>query len=133
MTSNGTYDGLFQLTGVFGFLSADFYVVSGQAQLISAFSNGAIYANVVTTATGVWQHLTLNSNSGTSEIALYSFGAGDFYVDNVFTDAFHHGEPGSSVTTFSAGVPEPASWVLMILGFGGLGAMLRRHRGMLTA
>ena len=26
-------------------------------------------------------------------------------------------------------VPEPASWALMILGFGGLGAALRRHRG----
>lgn len=30
------------------------------------------------------------------------------------------------VTT--AGVPEPASWALMLLGFGGLGAMLRRGR-----
>jgi choice-of-anchor C domain-containing protein len=27
-----------------------------------------------------------------------------------------------------AGVPEPASWALMILGFGGLGATLRRQR-----
>jgi len=26
------------------------------------------------------------------------------------------------------GVPEPASWALMILGFGGAGAMLRRRR-----
>jgi hypothetical protein len=26
------------------------------------------------------------------------------------------------------GVPEPASWALMVLGFGGLGAMLRRER-----
>ena len=28
-----------------------------------------------------------------------------------------------------ASVPEPASWSLMILGFGGLGAVLRRRRG----
>ncbi|MEW5687847.1 MAG: PEPxxWA-CTERM sorting domain-containing protein [Pseudomonadota bacterium] len=32
-------------------------------------------------------------------------------------------EPGSL-----AGVPEPASWALMITGFGGAGAMLRRRR-----
>ncbi|HMC96002.1 MAG TPA: PEPxxWA-CTERM sorting domain-containing protein [Polyangia bacterium] len=28
----------------------------------------------------------------------------------------------------SAAVPEPASWALMIIGFGGLGAGLRRTR-----
>lgn len=31
-------------------------------------------------------------------------------------------------TMTSAGVPEPAAWALMILGFGGLGAVLRRCR-----
>ena len=29
---------------------------------------------------------------------------------------------------FVASVPEPASWALMLLGFGGLGAMLRARR-----
>ena len=28
----------------------------------------------------------------------------------------------------TAGVPEPATWALMILGFGGVGALLRRRR-----
>lgn len=28
----------------------------------------------------------------------------------------------------TAGVPEPRTWALMLLGFGGLGAMLRRRR-----
>jgi hypothetical protein len=27
-----------------------------------------------------------------------------------------------------AGVPEPASWALMLVGFGGMGALLRRRR-----
>jgi hypothetical protein len=31
------------------------------------------------------------------------------------------------------GVPEPATWGLMILGFAGLGAMLRRQRAAATA
>ena len=34
---------------------------------------------------------------------------------------------GSSVFG-SAAVPEPAAWALMILGFGGVGTMLRRRR-----
>jgi hypothetical protein len=29
----------------------------------------------------------------------------------------------------TGGVPEPAAWALMLLGFGGLGAVLRRRRG----
>jgi len=32
-----------------------------------------------------------------------------------------------------AGVPEPATWALMLLGFGGLGAMLRRRRSLAFA
>lgn len=30
--------------------------------------------------------------------------------------------------TFSSSLPEPASWGLMIIGFGGMGAILRNHR-----
>lgn len=33
-----------------------------------------------------------------------------------------------SITSAVGGVPEPASWSLMILGVGGVGAMLRRRR-----
>ena len=31
-------------------------------------------------------------------------------------------------TTSAGGVPEPATWGLMIVGFGGIGAILRRRR-----
>ena len=45
--------------------------------------------------------------------------SGDFIVNNVVVD------PNAAV----GDVPEPSSWALMLLGFGGLGAVLRRtHR-----
>ncbi len=48
---------------------------------------------------------------------------------------------GDSPVTFSSqvypdrtgGVPEPASWALMLTGFGGMGALLRRRRAHLAA
>jgi hypothetical protein len=32
------------------------------------------------------------------------------------------------VSSFDAAVPEPATWIMMLLGFGGIGWMLRSHR-----
>ena len=48
------------------------------------------------------------------------------------------GVAGSTVyadnfTYTSGGVPEPGAWALMLLGFGGLGAMLRSRREAVTA
>ena len=37
-----------------------------------------------------------------------------------------------STTTFRGGIPEPASWAMMIAGFTGLGALLRRRRSELA-
>lgn len=33
----------------------------------------------------------------------------------------------------TGGVPEPATWAMMIIGFGGVGAVLRRRRGQMAA
>lgn len=35
---------------------------------------------------------------------------------------------GAAIDNVSVGVPEPTTWALMIAGFGGVGAMLRRRR-----
>ncbi|MGZ3377786.1 MAG: PEPxxWA-CTERM sorting domain-containing protein [Phenylobacterium sp.] len=41
---------------------------------------------------------------------------------------------GFDNVTFNGGaVPEPAAWALMLLGFGGMGAALRRRRMLVTA
>ena len=35
--------------------------------------------------------------------------------------------------TFAGGVPEPATWTMMLVGFGGMGAALRRRRALVAA
>jgi hypothetical protein len=38
-----------------------------------------------------------------------------------------------SITSVSNGVPEPATWAMMLVGFGGLGAVMRSRRKTATA
>jgi hypothetical protein len=38
------------------------------------------------------------------------------------------GNPDGTTPTSPGSVPEPASWMMMILGFGGIGVMIRRRR-----
>jgi hypothetical protein len=70
--------------------------------------------------------------SGPPTLALGSSQVGDnalFFVVDVagFNSAGNLVNTGRVGATLSA-VPEPATWGLMILGFGGVGAMMRRRR-----
>ncbi len=55
---------------------------------------------------------------------------GFFYFNNAYVE-FFAADPGTTIgyritATYLAHVPEPATWALMILGFGAVGAALRR-------
>jgi hypothetical protein len=55
------------------------------------------------------------------------------YVDLIHADPTFFGGNGSSFLAFggtlgSKGVPEPATWAMMLIGFGGMGAVLRSRR-----
>jgi len=54
-----------------------------------------------------------------------NFNFGDDRVDHIILSS-----SGNSfeADNFAGGVPEPATWGLMIMGFGGMGAVLRRRR-----
>jgi hypothetical protein len=53
----------------------------------------------------------------------------DFGGAKITSIDFNSTDPSFEVDNFAgAAVPEPASWALMIMGFGGLGAMIRRRR-----
>ncbi len=53
-----------------------------------------------------------------------------FYADRHTTQAELHVTVGNATLT---AVPEPGTWALMIMGFGGAGAMIRRRRSLAAA
>ena len=55
-----------------------------------------------------------------------SFGAGDYRLSFGGTTSGGGGEAGT--LSFFAAVPEPGTWALMLLGFGGIGMAMRRRR-----
>jgi PEP-CTERM motif-containing protein len=99
--------------------------------------------------------------SGTTLLATSTFYAGtgvqsggaygSYWTDSAFSKIAYSVGPGSYAFTVTgngagglpagfgvrldsaAGVPEPATWGLMLVGFGGLGALMRGRRAALTA
>ena len=71
----------------------------------------------------------------TTDVAFTSGTLGDgdhnievFYADRHQTGAELDLSLLSDGVTITAGVPEPATWAMMLVGIGGLGAMLRRRK-----
>ncbi len=77
------------------------------------------------------------SNADISRLVLYNgyIGARNFYTSNDVVRGYGYssysgGGGGQPVENLEAPVPEPGTWMLMILGFGAAGTMLRRARHM---
>ena len=99
------------------------------AQLAFSINGASIGGLTAPTTTGLWTQFYVGWNSGShtsADIALVNHNTirsgNDFVLDDI---AFGATRPG--------GVPEPASWALMIGGFGMAGAMLRRRRAVAVA
>lgn len=85
--------------------------------------SAATYSSAFLTGSG-------GTAAGAEATLLAGLAAGHAYSN------IHNGEfPGGEIRGFltAASVPEPATWALMLLGFGALGASLRRRRGVALA
>jgi len=96
------------------------------AQLNFSINGGAIGTFNAISTTGVWQQFYAQWDSGantTANIALVNqntaAGGNDFTLDDIQLDTLRPGPNGA--------VPEPATWAMMIMGFGLAGAALRRR------
>ncbi|WP_293367122.1 PEPxxWA-CTERM sorting domain-containing protein [Phenylobacterium sp.] len=65
------------------------------------------------------------SGNGTSDNVVGNVGIADYRYMFGVTDFF---SPNVTYTVTSAGVPEPATWVVMLAGLGGVGSLLRHLR-----
>jgi len=99
-----------------GFGSFD-YVVNATSNTLTH-----LQFSVVGSGTNAGAVLTLDHNTADSQSI---FAAVDVIGSNGNTGVV-------GATTFTGGVPEPATWGMMLVGFGGLGAMMRRRRAMAT-
>ncbi len=70
-----------------------------------------------------------NAFGGPLAISSISFFQWPFYG----SDTVLNGNYDITFSTLGGGVPEPASWALMLVGFGGLGAAMRRRRAVALA
>jgi len=120
--ANGSYTSFFDFsnsqTGFYNFLLGT-STLGATVTFGKLLSDGGV--TVLQTVTGTSNSLTLMT--------------GTLAPNTTYRFSFNSNYPtGGGVTTgnasfyVAAGVPEPATWGLMLLGFGGMGMVLRRRR-----
>ena len=104
-------------------IPSDNIFLSGAGLLISSteFDFASIIAGMTITNTGGFG-FTTDRVSYSSEGIFFDFGLLDYTNDSGFTANF----------ATVAAVPEPGTWAMMLIGFGGMGIALRRRRNVTT-
>ena len=130
--SAGSYSSFFQFNsdiynqGVFSATASTVPITGTTVSLLQLFTGGSVVAGVYSggtlvpggSASGSSNSLTLSANltPGTNYTFVYS------------GNLVNSGNISGNAALGMAAVPEPATWGLMLLGFGGMGMMLRRRR-----
>jgi hypothetical protein len=127
--------------GPHAFLSLDFgnddanFTLAGERAVLTAYLGAALVGQVF---------VVLNRNDAMDQTITFNSGAFDNFTF-AYTDAAGNPFTGGgavnvglievidNVTFDVAAVPEPATWAMMILGFGATGALLRRRRELVPA
>jgi uncharacterized protein YfaP (DUF2135 family) len=130
--TNGAYQSYFQFNNdgfnaaVFSVTASSVPITGTTVSLIQLFTGGSIVAGVYSGGSLV-NSIPGSSNSLTLSTAL---------VPNTNYTLVYSGTLGANTTpgnisgngAFAVTVPEPATWALMLLGFGGMGMAMRRRR-----
>ena len=72
--------------------------------------------------------ITTYGSIDAARVALLTGLASGLSYFNIHTADFPDGEIRAQLTPLQAAVPEPATWLLTIIGFGAVGATIRRRR-----
>jgi hypothetical protein len=130
--NTGTFLGSAQVTPTGNGYTTEVFNFSGVAvpqtltYIISIVGNSGSYDDSFVD----WQQFTGAAGSPTigSSGNMWYGAAGSYVVDNSFAIATGAQTNTLGIQFNTAPVPEPATWAMMLLGFGGLGAALRSRR-----
>jgi hypothetical protein len=121
LASGTTYDFTFTVAPPLGTLAT----IQIQAQAQKSGDNEPITFDFYSGDPGSGTFLA-TSSTGTNANLSFNPGAGDYYIEVTPAYIAKNNEALSGTILIST-VPEPAAWAMMLVGFGGLGATLRRR------
>lgn len=115
------------VTGSFDFDTATGVLSNVNYNSVSgSFTTGAEYDPGV--ATQIYFGLFGSANYDVYQLAGSLINGGTVAINSGTHPSIPISAGGSLTTTAVGGVPEPASWAMILIGFGGLGSVLRSRR-----